>query len=409
MDILENCDTLEDAQPGLSEFAQELRIVYDEASQFCSFDDVGAVVDSASFFQNLLDLIHSGFSNLAINYELLLTGEIGAIFVVALIPLLLGIFLEVTLLVSHNRKEFQQEKRQQAKLKRTHGTMLAKAVAIEAKKSGWFYRSFTYIAFSVQFILVMLFFVTAPEYDRDVWCDEHKTQYAILKTGLETERLQHSQRRANCEIRQAVVAINQSVDTLGDLFSKENNTTLARLKKVSRSVNDSIEKLDSTKQTIDGFQEALQSANNNTKSVIDTLNIMQDIAYQLGLPLAQSHSQPVTLANGPVIPTQTTKTLPTMLQELESRIDQKPEKSWYESQFASKQQWQSWAQEQQVKTQQLEQLLKQQADVIEEIKRQQNKQMSEPMIQDIADKVVQSLTKQPLFPLMMNPQPNNKP
>ena len=409
MDILENCDTLEDVQPGLSEFAQELRIVYDEASQFCSFDDVGAVVDSSSFFQNLLDLIHSGFSNLAINYELLLTGEIGAIFVVALIPLLLGLFLEITLLVSHNRKEFQQEKRQQAKLKRTHGTMLAKAVAIEAKKSGWFYRSFTYIAFSVQFILVMLFFVTAPEYDRDVWCDEHKTQYAILKTGLETERLQHSQRRANCEIRQAVVAINQSVDTLGDLFSKENNTTLARLKKVSSSVNDSIEKLDRTKQTIDGFQEELQSANNNTKSVIDTLNIIQDIAHQLGLPLAQSHNQQVTLADGPVIPVQTTKTLPTMLQELESRIDQKPEKSWYQAQFASKQQWQSWVQDQQAKNRQLEQLLKQQADVIKEIKRQQNKQMSDSMIQDIADKVVQSLTKQPLFPLMMNPQPNNNP
>ena len=409
MDILENCDTLEDAQPGLSEFAQELRVVYDEASQFCSFDDVGAVVDSSSFFQNLLDLIHSGFSNLAINYELLLTGEIGAIFVVALIPLLLGLFLEVTLLVSHNRKEFQQEKRQQAKLKRTHGTMLAKAVAIEAKKSGWFYRSFTYIAFSVQFILVMLFFVTAPEYDRDVWCDEHKTQYAILKTGVETERLQHSQRRANCEIRQAVVAINQSVDTLGDLFSKENNTTLARLKKVSSSVNDSIAKLDSTKQTIDGFQEELQSANNNTKSVIDTLNIMQDIAHQLGLPLAEADNQQVTLADGPVIPAQATKTLPSMLQELESRIDQKPEKSWYEAQFASKQQWQTWAQAQQAKTQQLEQLLKQQADVIAQIKRQQNKQMSEPMIQDIADKVVQSLTKQPLFPLMMNPQPNNNP
>lgn len=409
MDILENCDTLEDAQPGLSEFAQELRVVYDEASQFCSFDDVGAVVDSSSFFQNLLDLIHSGFSNLAINYELLLTGEIGAIFVVALIPLLLGLFLEVTLLVSHNRKEFQQEKRQQAKLKRTHGTMLAKAVAIEAKKSGWFYRSFTYIAFSVQFILVMLFFVTAPEYDRDVWCDEHKTQYAILKTGVETERLQHSQRRANCEIRQAVVAINQSVDTLGDLFSKENNTTLARLKKVSSSVNDSIAKLDSTKQTIDGFQEELQSANNNTKSVIDTLNIMQDIAHQLGLPLAEADNQQVTLADGPVIPAQATKTLPSMLQELESRIDQKPEKSWYEAQFASKQQWQTWAQAQQAKTQQLEQLLKQQANVIEEIKRQQNIQMSEPMIQNIADKVVQSLTKQPLFPLMMNPQPNNHP
>jgi methyl-accepting chemotaxis protein len=221
--------------------------------------------------------------------------------------------------------------------------------------------------------------------------------------------LQHSQRRANCEIRQAVVAINQSVDTLGDLFSKENNTTLTRLKKVSRSVNDSIEKLDSTKQTIDGFQEELQSANNNTKSVIDTLNIMQDIAHQLGLPLAQSHSQPVTLADGPVIPTQTTKTLPSMLQELESRIDQKPEKSWYEAQFASKQQCQTWAQAQQAKTQQLEQLLKQQANVIEEIKRQQNIQMSDSMIQDIADKVVQSLTRQPLFPLMMNPQPNNNP
>jgi len=116
MDTIESCDSLNDTPPGLSEFARELRVVYDEAREFCAFDDVSEVVDSSSFFQNLVDLIHSGFSNLAINYELLLTGEIGAIFVVALIPLLLGIFLEITLLVSHNRKESQQEKRQQAKL-----------------------------------------------------------------------------------------------------------------------------------------------------------------------------------------------------------------------------------------------------------------------------------------------------
>jgi len=407
MDILENCDTLEDAQPGLSEFAQELRIVYDEASQFCSFDDVGAVVDSSSFFQNLVDLIHSGFSNFAINYELLLTGEIGAIFVVALIPLLLGIFLEVTLLVSHNRKEFQQEKRQQAKLKRTHGTMLAHAVAKEAKKTGWFYRSFTYVAFSVQFILVMLFFVTAPEYDRDVWCDEHKTQYAILKTGLETERLQQSQRRANCEIRQAVVAINQSVDTLGDLFSKENNTTLTRLKKVSSSVNDSIAKLDSTKQTIDGFQEELQSANSNTKNVIQALNIMQDIAWQLGLNPPLNGSQAVLLNQGPVKQPASLKTLPIMLQELETQLDLRPEKSWYEMQFTSKEQWQRWVQEQQAHTLKLEQMLKQQADIIATIREQQVDQMSDPMIQAIADKVIKGLTEQPLYPLMLPPQLNS--
>lgn len=92
MDTIESCDSLNDTSPGLSEFARELRVVYDEAREFCAFDDVSEVVDSSSFFQNLVDLIHSGFSNLAINYELLLTGEIGAIFVVALIPLLLGIF-----------------------------------------------------------------------------------------------------------------------------------------------------------------------------------------------------------------------------------------------------------------------------------------------------------------------------
>ncbi|MGR6872729.1 hypothetical protein ACU6U9_10565 [Pseudomonas sp. HK3] len=406
MDILENCNTLEDAKPGLSGFARELRIVYDEASQFCAFDDVTAIADTSSFFQNLVDLIHSGFSNLAINYELLLTGEIGAIFVVALIPLLLGIFLEITLLVSHNRKEFKQEKRQQAKLKRTHGSMLAKAVADESKKTGWFYRSFTYVAFSAQFVLVMLFFVTAPEYDRDVWCDEHKTQYSILKSGLETERLQHSQRRANCEIRQAVVAINQSVDTLGDLFSKENNTTLIRLKKVSSSVNDSIAKLDSTKQTIDGFQEELQSANSNTKNVLETLNIMQDIAKQLGLSPVLNTRQQRLLEQGPIQEPMSAKTLPVMLQDIETQLAQRPEKSWYEAQFMTKQQWQNWVQEQQRKNNQLEQLLKQQAGAIDVIRQQQVTLTSEPMIQAIADKVVQSLTKQPLFPLMMAPPVN---
>lgn len=403
MDTIESCDSLNDTPPGLSEFARELRVVYDEALEFCAFDDVSEVVDSSSFFQNLVDLIHSGFSNLAINYELLLTGEIGAIFVVALIPLLLGIFLEITLLVSHNRKESQQEKRQQAKLKRTHGTMLAEAVAKEAKKTGWFYRSFTYVAFSVQFILVMLFFVTAPEYDRDVWCDEHTTQYAILKAGLETERLQHSQRRANCEIRQAVVAINQSVDTLGDLFSKENNTTLTRLKKVSTSVNDSIAKLDSTKQTIDGFQEELKSANNNTKSVTQAFNIMQDIAWQLGLNPPLNDRQAVLLNQGPVKEPASRKTLPVMLQELEVQLNQRPKQSWYEMQFTSKEQMQRWVQQQQANTARLEKMLKQQADEIAIIREQQAEQMSEPKIQAIADKVLKGLTEQPLYPLILKP------
>lgn len=410
METLENCQAIETEQPRVSEFAQELRIVYEEASQFCAFEQPDAVVDTSSFFNNLVDLIHSGFSNLAINYELLLTGEIGAIFVVALIPLLLGLFLEITLLVSHNRKELQQEKRQQAKLKRTHGSVLARVVDKEAKKTGWFYRSFTYIAFSVQFILVLLFFVTAPEYDRDVWCDEHKTQYAILKSGLETERLQQSQRRANCEIRQAVVAINQSVDTLGDLFSKENNTTLSRLKKVSSSVNDSIAKLDSTKQAIDGFQTELKRANSNTESVIETQNIMQDIAYQLGLNPALNSRQQAVLNQGPVKEPMTKRTLPVMLQEIEAQLNEQPEKSWYQTQFASKQQWQDWVKTQQDKNNKLEALLRQQASVIDSIKQQQVEQMSEPMIQAIADEVVQRLSQQPLFPLMLSPQTNdNKP
>lgn len=402
MDILDNCHQLEDTPSGLSEFAQELRLVYEETRQFCTFDDSDQLVDTSSFLQNFVDLIHSGFSNLSLNYELLLTGEIGAIFVVALIPLLLGVFLEVTLLVSHNRKEFRQEKRQQTKLKYTHGRMLAETIADEASKAGWWYRTFLYIALGIQLVLILLFFVTAPEYDRDVWCDEHKTQYAILKAGLETERLQFSQRRANCEIRQAVVAINNSVDTLGDLFSKENNTTLARLKKVSSTVNDSIAKLDSTKQTIDGFQQELKSANANTEGVLQTLNIMQDIAQQLGL-----NALPTQMTNNSQAgPSQfkNQKNLPDLLADIEAQLNQRPAQPWYESQLVLKQDWLLWAEQQQQTNKQLRLLLEQQATTINELKQKQQDMLSPATLNSIADKVVQRLTQQPLYPLMVPPQ-----
>ncbi len=402
MDILDNCHQLEDTPSGLSEFAQELRLVYEETRQFCTFDDSDQLVDTSSFLQNFVDLIHSGFSNLSLNYELLLTGEIGAIFVVALIPLLLGVFLEVTLLVSHNRKEFRQEKRQQTKLKYTHGRMLAETIADESSKAGWGYRTFLYIALGIQLVLVMLFFVTAPEYDRDVWCDEHKTQYAILKAGLETERLQFSQRRANCEIRQAVVAINNSVDTLGDLFSKENNTTLARLKKVSSTVNDSIAKLDSTKQTIDGFQQELKSANANTEGVLQTLNIMQDIAQQLGLNALPAQAT----GNNQAGPSQfkNQKNLPDLLADIEAQLNQRPAQPWYESQLVLKQDWLLWAEQQQQTNKQLRLLLEQQATTINELKQKQQDMLSPATLNSIADKVVQRLTQQPLYPLMIPPQ-----
>jgi small-conductance mechanosensitive channel len=72
----------------------------------------------------------------------------------------------------------------------------------------------------------------------------------------------------------------------------------------------------------------------------------------------------------------------------------------------TKQQWQNWVQEQQRKNNQLEQLLKQQAGAIDAIRQQQVTLTSEPMIQAIADKVVQSLTKHPIYPLMMAPPVN---
>ncbi|NVK38490.1 MAG: hypothetical protein HWE18_11250 [Gammaproteobacteria bacterium] len=406
MDILDNCNQIEEAQPSLSEFAQELRLVYEETRQFCAFDESDQLVDTSSFLQNFVDLIHSGFSNLSLNYELLLTGEIGAIFVVALIPLLLGVFLEVTLLISHNRKEFRQEKRQQTKLKYTHGRVLAETIADEAKKAGWGYRAFLYSALAVQGVLIMLFFVTAPEYDRDVWCDEHKTQYAILKAGLETERLQSSQRRANCEIRQAVVAINNSVEDLGSLFSQENNSTLTSIKKISTSLGSSINKLDEARGSINSFEAELKSANANAKSVAQTMNIMQDIAQQLGVNALSK--QTATSSDAGPFPAQSQPTLPQLITNIEAQLNQRPEQTWYESQLLLKQDWMAWAKQQQQVNQQLQLLLEQQALTIDELKQQQAQMMSAPTLDRIAEKVVQKLTQQPLYPLML-PSPKNQP
>lgn len=394
MDIIEDCSQLDEQPSRVSEFAQDLQLVFEETSQFCAFDEKDALLDTSSFWQNFIDLIHSGFTNLSINYELLLTGEIGAIFVVALIPLLLGIFLETTLLISHNRKESRQEKRQQAKLVRTHGSMLANTIAEETKSNGVVYRAFSLSLFAIQLILVGLFLIAVPEYDRDVWCDEHKTQYAILKSGLETERLQHSQRLANCEIRQAVVAINNSVDTLGDLFSKENNTTLNRLKRVSSSVNDSIAKLDSTKETIDGFQRELKYANKNTENVVQTLNIMQDIAWQLGLKDSLTVSDQTAQVNGPVQGLRSEQNLPLMLKGLATQLQSKPDQK----------QWQSWVAAQDKRTQQLEALILEQAAAIKIMQKQQEALLTGPMVNAISDKVIKGLTSQPSYPLILKPQ-----
>jgi hypothetical protein len=64
-------------------------------------------------------------------------------------------------------------------------------------------------------------------------------------------------------------------------------------------------------------------------------------------------------------------------------------------------------QEQQAHTLKLEQMLKQQADIIATIREKQVDQMSDPMIQAIADKVIKGLTEQPLYPLMLPPQLNS--
>ena len=137
------------------------------------------------------------------------------------------------------------------------------------------------------------------------------------------------------------------------------------------------------------------------------LNIMQEIAWQLGLNPPLNDSQTVLLNQGPIKEPASRKTLPNMLQELETQLDLRPEKSWYEMQFTSQEQWQRWVQEQQANTLKLEKMLKQQADVIATIREQQVDQMSDPMIQAIADKVLKGLTEQPLYPLMLPPQLNS--
>jgi len=314
-----SCNEVIEGEEKLSAFAQSLHQIEQQAGEFCHLQ-ASSEAHLKGFWPNLQQLIESGYSNLATNYELLVSGEIGAIYVVALIPLLLGVILEIMLILSNKRKERHIEDRQLHKLTLTHGRVIADKVIDTPSKHKRLYAVIKYGLVGAQVFLIGLFFIAVPEYDRDVWCEEHKTQYAIIMAGLETEKLQQWQRKANCEIRQAVVAINESVGTLGNIFSKENQSTLKSLKLVSSNVNNSLKKLDTTKRSIDSFSNKLEVVNLNSDAVIETLDTIENVAQYIGLPETLTPIEPKN---------NLTAKLEQLNNDFISALSKRPSNEWY--------------------------------------------------------------------------------
>jgi hypothetical protein len=246
-----------------------------------------------------------------------------------------------------------------------------------------------------------LFIVAVPEYDRDVWCEEHKTQNSILKAGMETERLQRYQQRANCEIRKAVVLIDESVETLSGVFSKENQSTVSTLKEVVAKMSDSARKLDSTKTAIDGFQVQLEQATANTEDVLKTLLVMEEIAIQVGATGKSS--------NGALM---SSRTIPEALSDIEGLLSLQPTQDWYQSHLVVKADLEKLATASmlrsmsltEVKQQKsLKKLAEQQALMQKKIAQLQAQIFSQEMVNSLADKVAEKVRQQTSYPLIMQP------
>lgn len=404
IDINYKCDEPQVSQSSASDFEADFQLVEDQYAQYCS-SDVVQVQGDGSLWQSLLDLIRSGYNHLNTNYELLLTGEIGAIYVVALIPLLLGLVLEITLVISHRRKESRNDNRQRQTALLTQGRAVADKLAQVAEPYQWVYRSLTVAVVAMHGVLVVLFIIAVPEYDRDVWCEEQKTQNAILKAGLETERLQRYQQRANCEIRKAVVLIDESVETLGNVFSKENQSTVSTLKQVVANMGASAKKLDSTKTVIDGFQIQLEKATSNTEDVLKTLLVMEKIAKQVGV---EAEAEPSLLNGESQEPVATqVRSLPDALKDIEGVLSFQPNKDWYLQNLVSKPeltaQLNTLATQESEQTAALNALMQEQALMKKKLSQLQGQIFSQQMVNSIADKVAERVRQQTTYPLIMPP------
>lgn len=392
MDTIDSCAEDQGDSSFISGFEADYQLIQNQYAQYCASDEQLSLSSDQSLWQSLLDLVSSGYKHINNNYDLLLAGEIGAIYVVALIPLLLGLVLEITLMVSHRRKEQRSDKRHHQSTLITQGRVAADNLSQVTESHRWVYRVLTATVVGLHFILIMLFIIAVPEYDRDVWCEEHKTQNAILKAGMETERLQSYQRRANCEIRKAVVLIDESVETLGNVFSKENQSTVSTLKQVVAKMGDSAKKLDTTKTVIDGFQIQLQKATSNTEDVLKTLLVMEKIAEQVGIASGaqDTRAEPV-------------RSLPEALNDIEGLLSFKPDKEWYRANLASKQELEKIQAAEDLQLKAMQSLVDEQALIQKKLSLLQGQIFSQQMVNTLADKVAEKVRQQTAYPMILPP------
>lgn len=388
-----SCNEAIEGEEKLSAFAQSLHQIEQQAGEFCHLK-ASSEEHLKGFWPNLQQLIESGYNNLATNYELLVSGEIGAIYVVALIPLLLGVILEVMLILSNKRKERHIEERQLHKLTLTHGRVIADKVIETPSKHKRLYAMIKYGLVGAQVFLIGLFFIAVPEYDRDVWCEEHKTQYAIIMAGLETEKLQQWQRKANCEIRQAVVAINESVGTLGNVFSKENQSTLKSLKLVSSNVNNSLKKLDTTKRSIDSFSNKLEVVNLNSDAVIETLDTIENVAQYIGLPETQNPIEPDN---------NLTARLEKLNKDFVSALSQYPSNEWYLENLVTNARFETLLEAQSLQGNILNQFQSDQQSLQLQVRQLQQLLLSDEFINTLSAKVSEKVKQQSFGPIRLTP------
>ena len=398
MDINDNCEAVLRFTSEVSDFEADYQLIQNQYAQYCEAGSEITPLADASLWQSLIELVQSGFNHLETNYELLLAGEIGAIYVVALIPLLLGLVLEITLVVSHRRKESRNYLRHHQTTLMTQGRVAAEKLLEVNEPLQWVYRGLTLTVIMMHIVLVLLFIVAVPEYDKDVWCEEHKTQNAILKAGMETERLQNYQKRANCEIRKAVVLIDESVETLGNVFSKENKSTVSTLKQVVARMSDSAIKLDSTKTVIDGFQIQLEKATSNTEDVLKTLLVMERIAEQVGA----DQEVLAEIQASSAIPH---RNLPDTLRDIEGMLSFSPDKNWYLSNMASKSDLKKITGNSAQQAQALKALAVEQALMKKKLDQLQGQIFSQEMVNTLADKVAEKVKQQVSYPMILSPLP----
>lgn len=367
-----------------SSFNHELIQIREYAGHYCDLQSSSSVTPDQSWWQNLNDLFISGWKNFGENYsDLLFSGEIGAVFMVALVPLFLGLFIEAALIINHRRRDQLSSSDRRIELLQNNKGLLYRSLEQNKQDKRKRYIGGYVFVFSVQLALLVFFLIVGPQYDRDVWCNENRTQFAILTAGLETEKLQADQKQANCEIREAV-------STLQNLFSKENKNTVSNIKKVSSQLDNSVQKLDKANASIDDFKVKIQEATENTQDVLETLSIMQSIAIQLGVDKETDSTSKV-------------QSLPDQLTNIELMLHSQPDQAWIVNQLVSKQDFEA-SRKQDVEKQNshqkvLNELKDQQTLLSEKIEVLSEKALSPEAIEEISKQVAEKIAERNLFNL----------